>query len=299
MRARLIGKPWRKKVFFLQYDYPGEVTAIMGGVRLSLIDIVLEEGSFGFVLERYETIRTLHYFKSARFSIERESLFVSIDGLTLNPTTSEELFIISEIFLNGYYNFECLEKSIVIDVGMNVGFASLFFSSRNDVEKVYAFEPLAPTYKQALINLGLNPLLQDKITAYAYGLDKADNRFEVDYHYEVKGQVGIHGMALVKEKAGSSEKQIMHNKDVAGELRMIMDRHEGKSFILKLDCEGAEYNIVKRLAELQILEPIKMLFIEWHQDGPLSIVDELKRSGFCCFYNYASNQTVGMIYACK
>lgn len=298
-RARLIGKSWRKKVFLLEHDYPGEITPIEGGVRLNLIDIAVVENSFGFVLDRYEIIRALHYFKRARFSIERGTFLLSIDGVVLNPTTSEELFIISEIFLNGYYNFECLEKSIVIDVGMNVGFASLFFSSRNDVEKVYAFEPLAPTYTQAMINLGLNPLLQNKIITYPYGLDEADNRVEVDYHYDVKGQVGRYGMAFVKEKPGPSEKQIMHNKEVGTEIRMIMERHEGQSLILKLDCEGAEYNIIRRLARLNLLDRIKMLFIEWHQDGPLPIVHELKRMGFCCFYNYDTSQTVGMIYACK
>ena len=67
------------------------------------------------------------------------------------------------------------KNSIVIDIGMNVGIASLFFATLPHVEKVYAFEPFKAPYLRAMDNFKLNPALSAKIQAYNFGLS---NKFE-------------------------------------------------------------------------------------------------------------------------
>lgn len=295
----LITGPWRKKVFYLKYDYPGEITVTGNAVNLDLVNLTLQKDSFTFILERYDIIRALHTIKSARFSIENGLFLIAMNDVVLNPTTSEELFIIAEIFLHGYYNFQCAQQTIVVDIGMNVGVCSLFFASRNDVEKIYGFEPFGPTYVQALVNFNNNHLLQEKIVPYPYGLGGEEDTLTVDYHYEFKGQMGIYGTSRVKSKVGVTEKQTIQIKDAAVELKTIVENHPGYSFVLKVDCEGAEYGIINRLAEANILSCFKIIFLEWHEQGPLSLVKTLKTFGFACFYNYSFDQKVGMIYASK
>lgn len=43
--------------------------------------------------------------------------------------------------------------SIVIDIGANIGLASLFFAARKNVIKVIGYEPLRSTYQKALHNI--------------------------------------------------------------------------------------------------------------------------------------------------
>lgn len=46
--------------------------------------------------------------------------------------------------------------------------------------------------------------------------------------------------------------------------------------VLKLDIEGAEYNILERLIETQVLLRIKELYVEYHPWGRISIRNEIE-----------------------
>src|SRR5690606_13837023 len=87
------------------------------------------------------------------------------------------------------YDIEIPESSIVIDVGFNVGFASLFFAAKKNVSKIYSFEPVRPTFEQGLNNLCLNTRLSTKIEPFNFGLSDCDALAIVDYSYQCKGQV--------------------------------------------------------------------------------------------------------------
>lgn len=299
IQRSFIGNSWEKSVFNLKNEYPEEIRHMPNGVRLHLIGIDVAPGTFQFLLDRYDILRTLYHEKNASFYIQSHLFFIEFDGIKLNPTTAEELFIIEEIFIKGVYNFQLKGKSVVVDIGFNVGNASLFFASMSDIEAVYAFEPFVPTYRQALANLKLNNVLADKIIASNVGLSDREQSLSVDYYYDLKGQVGIHGTNLIRSEIKQTRQQeIIKLNDAAKELQEIADRHQDNNLILKIDCEGAEYDIIKRLSEKDVLSCFSVIFIEWHEHGPLSLVADLKKNGFTCFYQNTSKK-VGMIYASK
>ena len=297
-RSNLISGSWEKNVFHLKHDYPGEITPGRNQVKLDLVGLTLEKDSFGFVLDRYDVIRELHNSRSAKFSIQNGSFLIDLNNLVLNPTTSEELFIIEEIFIRGSYNYDHAHSCIVIDVGMNVGIASLFFASKDRVEKVYGFEPFLPTFGQAETNFRLNPRLSGKIQVAQYGLGGKEEELVVSYDYKNKGQVGIHGTSSIRSSLGKVEQQTIEIKEASTELKTIIDRHPGKLFILKLDCEGAEYAILQNLFSNDLLQKIKVIFIEWHLQGPEPLIALLGKSNFTSFYQQSSGK-VGMIYASR
>src|SRR5690606_30090481 len=129
------------------------------------------------------------------FQILNEYLICQTNGVLIPVTTNEELFILNEIWVNGCYNVipQTNKPLVVIDVGMNVGYASLFFSSQPFVSKVYAFEPFQPTYEQGLVNLGYNADLLPKIQTHNFGLSRAHTVLEVDYSPEHRGRAGTWG----------------------------------------------------------------------------------------------------------
>jgi FkbM family methyltransferase len=293
----MIPDAWRKKAFYLKEEYPGEFVYEGEFLKLVKFNCRIKVGDFYFVLERYDVLLILQTTLNAQVSIEDDRLTVSFNGLVFNPTTAEELFILEEVYVNGTYNFQTNHPVTVVDVGMNVGFASLFFAHHQQVGAVYSFEPFEPTFRQAINNIALNPTLKEKIKPANYGLGDREESLTVDYNYENKGQVGVYGTSLIRSDINHSEKVTIKLKAAAGEIKKIIDQHSGQHFMLKLDCEGAEYAILRSLAAENLLNFFDIIFIEWHEKGPEELLAILKNKNFSAFYQQASAKKVGMIYA--
>lgn len=78
-----------------------------------------------------------------------EGIKVCIDGREMIITNALEEMICKEVWEGEDYNVKLQENSIVIDIGMNVGYATLFFANKPFVKKVYAFEPDRRVYVKA------------------------------------------------------------------------------------------------------------------------------------------------------
>src|SRR5688572_20022379 len=119
----MIHDTWRKKVFYLKEEYPNEFIYEDGFLKLLKFDCRIKQGDFFFILERYDVLSILQSSLHAQISIQDDRLIISFNNLVFNPTTAEELFIMEEVYVNGTYNFQNNHPVVVIDVGMNVGFA--------------------------------------------------------------------------------------------------------------------------------------------------------------------------------
>ena len=111
-----------------------------------------------FLLEGFIYLRAL-LADGLNLSFENEKIILSNQTFSFNILTSEEIFKLHEIFHLNMYNFSLPHKSILIDIGMNVGFGSLYFASKPSIEKVFSYEIFPETYKLAIQNIDLNPML--------------------------------------------------------------------------------------------------------------------------------------------
>ena len=59
----------------------------------------------------------------------------------------------------------------------------------------------------------------------------------------------------------------LHIKDVSEYFAKNVEEYGG-TFVAKIDCEGAEYEIVQRLDQTGLLTKINIYMIEWHVRGP-------------------------------
>lgn len=290
---------WDKKSIWLAYDHPERVRREKNRLLFKNVHIEIARGEFEFLLDGFSHLVNLCEKGGFRFSINENRVLAERENLKVEVQTAEELFILSEIFLEHEYRFSRPGRSVVIDVGMNVGFASLYFAARPDVEHVYGFEPFAPTVAQCRHNLSLNPGLSNKITTNAFGLGAEQRSVEVDYDFDNKGQVGIHGIKLINSKIGVPQKERIAIQPVRPEIEKIAVRHPGMGLVCKVDCEGAEYELFSAFAEAGFPEPVKMILMEWHEQGPEDLIAVCKGAGFSvvCTANAAKN--VGMIYAVR
>src|SRR5690606_36970804 len=166
------------------------------------------------------------------------------------------------------------EKYMIIDVGMNVGFASLFFARNPKVEKIFGFEPFKPTYLDAQENFKMNLPFSNKIVAKNFGLGKRNDTYSVAYSNDLKGKNSIfitdHVSKLEKIDVKKANEIIDH----------LVYNNSSFNFYIKMDCEGAEFDIFDSLKYGKLPEQVKGILLEWHKNSPDQIIGYLKSNGF-------------------
>lgn len=232
------------------------------------------------------------------FSYNKEGLQLTIGKARFFINDHEELFIINEVFTEGGYNIISQDQNIiVVDIGMNVGIASIFFSLRENVKKIYSYELFPPTFDVAIRNITINQS-GSKIIPHSFGLGKNDEKLQLPYSIQEKGRMGILGLPVDGriDKSGLQEVEI---RNVSREIEKISSENKDSFIICKMDCEGAEYDLIEDLYKTKLMEKIKVFMIEWHYKDPAIISNQLVDKGFLVFcYTFPTDYT-GMIYAVR
>jgi|WetSurMetagenome_2_1015567.scaffolds.fasta_scaffold37079_2 FkbM family methyltransferase len=198
-------------------------------------------------------------------------------------------------FLRRDYDFTIREPYIMIDIGLNMASTSVLFARNTWIKKIYAFEPFHETYALALQNIHANPN-RDKIEAYNFGLSDSDTILRIKYHPRRSGS-----MSTVKDRYGDDStlcEEIIEVQQASRVLRPILERHHEKVF-LKMDCEGAEKEILPDLEKSHLLSRIDIIILEWHFENPSPLVELLERNGFLVFCSHDRPDELGMIKAVR
>jgi len=204
---------------------------------------------------------------------------------------------IGEILVNETYNLSCKDDSVVIDIGMNRAIASLFFAAKENVRKIYAFEPFQPTLVLAKKNLDLNPELNKKIQTFAYGLGKEDTTLEIPYSVNVSDCMSTTHTVSVKQNVRTETVTV---KDAAQMLAPIFEENKNNRIIIKCDCEGAEFDIFERLHEKKLISKIDVILMEYHFEEPDRLVDIFTANNFAVYTTCLKKIPIaGYLYAVK
>ncbi|MDI5950703.1 FkbM family methyltransferase [Flavobacterium yafengii] len=260
------------------------------GVQNDRNDLVLISASYLFEIKKY--------FPEIHLERHKEGVLAHFNSLQLYVESSEEFFIIKEVFIEKDYNLLSNESFVVFDIGMNIGISSLFFALNKNVDKIYSFEPVLTTYNQASYNLELNQTYSNKIEAFNYGLGGSTRVEKVLYNSQAKGNCGIRlESSLVIDKKDAIEIEIAI-KNISEVLPDLLAKHPLQKKVLKIDCEGAEYEIIQELSDTNLLADIDILLIEWHDKGSKMLEDILIANNFRIISRHLTSIT-GMIYAFK
>jgi len=227
-------------------------------------------------------------------------LEVVLEGLTFEVETYEDLFVLLEVFDDRTYGLALPAPAIVIDIGAHMGITSLFFASKPWVRHVYAFEPLAPTAALARATLARNPSWQHKVTLFDYGLGARDETIEVEYAPAWKANAGRNGLPGYLPRAGATWRERIRLREAAPAVAGILDAAGGATAVVKMDFEGAEWDILPNLADAGVLERIGALAVEWHHRTPEPLERLLSDRGFALRRRPAPGTIpLGMIYATR
>lgn len=206
---------------------------------------------------------------------EDKSIVSSIGPIKIRERMLADFDNVAEVFAENCYNVDITEKgTIVIDLGMNIGAATLFFAGNDHVEKVYSFEPFPDTYQQAIDNFALNTEeIRGKIHPFPYAVLDWEGDKEVSIETEQTGWRNIF--------AHNESKQMVtiHCRRARDVVEEIVEENPGKKVILKVDTEGSEFAIFDSLGQTDLLNQIDTIVMEYHRD-PESILNLLKKYHF-------------------
>ena len=166
------------------------------------------------------------------------------------------------VFFQEVYDFLPVYEKTVIDVGANIGDSSIYFALKG-AKKVIAIEPLPQNFRLAKKNIELNNL-NNKIDLLLSGCSKNQGFLVVDDE---------------KDGAGSNlKKSISGSKIPLITLADIVSKYEISSAVLKLDCEGCEYDSIMT-ADQSLLSKFTHIQIEYHY-GYKNLKNKLENCGF-------------------
>ncbi len=198
---------------------------------------------------------------------------------------------ITDVFFRNVYNFNLTGDTVVIDIGANIGLASLFFASKQNVIKVIGFEPLAGTYEKALHNIGMNPeKIKGKIQIYHNALSNVNEDRCISFHKKARTAFSICS-------GNTSQKgELIHVRDAAETLIPIFEKFGNKNIVVKMDCEGSEYEVFDSLVRKGLLKKVDIFMIEFHLQDRGVIETYLAQNNFH-FIKTNTADYMGFIYA--
>lgn len=287
------------------------------GTELNFIEMVYNLLDVGVSREKIiigQNLKSYPFWEEA-YMTEEDSFFIDENnklcyktgGIELAFYTYDEFYGIRDVFHKQDYECWMQGKAVVIDVGMNVGAASIYLARKKNVEKVYSFEPFEPTYKTALYNIKKNKAVENKIVAINAGLGAEKAAKEILYNSSMtcglstdeelnkRAQNMYKEWELYRKDERKMQVQILDAAEIFAD---IFQQNPKGRFILKLDCEGAEYEILRRLREENLLKKISMVMMEWHYNGDKEIRFYLEDCGFA-YFSFPKDKNMGNIYAIR
>ena len=165
-----------------------------------------------------------------------------------------QLGTINEVWDWDEYRLDGLDLSgqVVVDVGGYIGDSALRFASLG--AEVHVFEPLRPSREALERNLALSGAAGKRVHLHPVGLATTGGRRWVRFD---EAKASFAGTAGEGGGLASEEIDLVDCRQYLAELRL------GPVDILKVDCEGCEYDVVGSGAILDALAP-RSVRIEYH-----------------------------------
>lgn len=196
---------------------------------------------------------------------------------------ADEIFQIVEVFISGDYNnpeISYREAHTVLDVGANIGVSTIWFSEQCPMARIFAIEPGSETSARLLRNINRNGL-ENRATVLTLALGEGARPLHLIF--------GEHSGLSHTDVESHEDGQIVWSVD----LKTILEIIGGRVNVMKLDCEGGEYDIILG-ADDHSLSQIDNIVGEYHgfdYGAHTNLFSRLEGAGFKVSHQ-SSHQTL-------
>jgi FkbM family methyltransferase len=190
-----------------------------------------------------------------------------------------EMMVINDVLGHRIYTKYFPINGVTVDIGANIGVFSVCASKQ--AEQVIAFEPFPENYQVLKRNIELNAAENIKTFQIAIGSKNQSRLLSID------PKTSLDHTFYPKQDLSNT----VVVKTITLEEVFTLNRLDRIDF-LKMDCEGAELEIIEN-TPTELLTRIHKMVMECHRGNEQKIMEILTKSGFRVVYGDKST-----LYAC-
>ena len=235
-------------------------------------------------------LEIINYYMS---KIKKDRIFETKDGFKINiryNPTYADFHIFTDVWLYNAYlkKFNLPINPVIIDIGTNCGIFTLKCFQQLDNPTIYGAEPNADNFKALRNNFSMNNISTPNISNCAISSTSGNALL-----YGEDDVFGSYSLHIKKGEKPTTVKTVSINEFLAS-------IEKGTINLMKLDCEGAEYDIIESLDTNRFL--IENIVMEYHKVSDdldrEKMISLLKSKGFDIFDEDRSDYSQGVFY-CK
>lgn len=164
-----------------------------------------------------------------------------------------------------YYLPRGVDPKIILDIGSNIGASILYFHQRFPSASIFGFEPHPGTFRVLQHNVADLPL----VSVNNYGLAGADAKVAVRHD-----PIDFSAVSTKSEMMSRLASASLVNCEVKHAGQALRDLGIAKADLIKVDCEGAEYDVLSALPG-EILSGCKWIVGEIHDSSGFKLLELL------------------------
>lgn len=159
-------------------------------------------------------------------------------------------------------DYQISENDIIIDIGAHIGLFTLYVSQYCKKGKIFSFEPVEENYELLLENIQLNKI--ENVVAIKKAVSGGEKSIKIYLNEDQAAHSTYSHRDSFIETESISLKEIIDHNSIQ------------KCNFLKIDCEGAEYDILESVPD-EYFKIIMKIGMEYHfSDTKSNLLRELK-----------------------
>jgi len=218
-----------------------------------------------------------------RFKIGGDYLIARYGG------TSADLHVMIETYVEALYDGDYSGMS-VIGIGGYIGETAIFFAQKG-ASRIFCVEPAPDNLTLLRQNISQNSL-QDRIIIIEAAVMSGDGR--IGFYTDQSHYSAFHAAECHELMQGYMSDAVLTDVEAISFSRLLEHTGLEEVDLVKLDCEGAEYDIVLNTPE-PVLRRVRRYIIEYH-DRSESLIKKLELSGYKVSDRFRHGQ-IGLLYA--
>jgi len=207
------------------------------------------------LVRSWKILKNWYLYPLVYFKLTKKDyvIFETRSGLKIKiRVNSTDLMALTHVWIIQEYSgddFPISNDDVIIDVGAHIGLFALFASQFCKNGKIFCYEPIKENYKILIENIEMNQI--QNIFPNNLAVTKETSRVKIFLNDDQSG----HSMFIQNKNFVEVDSKSLSD--------IFIDNGIKECDFLKLDCEGAEYEIVESISS-DLFTKINKTAIEYH-----------------------------------